>query len=46
VPVILAIFCTLIVVSYELHDRVKLAAEESSKNKIECMEEIYIGDML
>jgi len=36
----------LIVVSYELHDRVKLAAEESSKNKIECMEEIYIGDML
>ena len=32
--------------SYELHDRVKLAAEESSKNKIECMEEIYIGDML
>ena len=46
VPMILAIFCTLIVVSYELHDRVKLAAEESSKNKIECMEEIYIGDML
>lgn len=46
VPMILAIFCTMIVVSYELHDRVKLAAEESSKNKIECMEEIYIGDML
>ena len=46
VPMILALFCTLIVVSYELHDRVKLAAEESSKNKIECMEEIYIGDML
>ncbi len=46
VPMILAIFCTLIVVSYELHDRVKLAAEESGKNKIECMEEIYIGDML
>ena len=32
-PMILAIFCTLIVVSYELHDRVKLAAEESGKNK-------------
>ena len=46
VPMILAIFCTLIVVSYELHDRVKMAAEESSENKIECMEEIYIGDML
>ena len=45
-PMILAIFCTLIVVSYELHDRGKLAAEESGKNKIECMEEIYIGDML
>ena len=46
VPMILVIFCTFITVSYELYDKVKLAAEESSKNKIECMEEIYIGDML
>ena len=45
-PVILAIISTQILLRYELHDRVKLAAEESSKNKIECMEEIYIGDML
>ena len=45
-PMILAIFCTLIVVSYELHDRVKLAAEESSKKKIEGREERDIGDML
>ena len=45
-PMILMIFCTFITVSYELHDKVKLAAEESSKSKIECMEEIYIGDML
>ena len=45
-PMILAIFCTLIVVSYERDDRVKLAAEESGKNKIECKEETYIGDML